>query len=315
MMSLIQIQKELLLKHYKYENTIGHGAFGIVSCWQLRKKSRHLEINHPRKLAVKQIKSRNSDPHYSTYLERERSCIKVVMDEPNPNPNVIRYFGFIELDSEVKIIMELATMDLRTHLEIKKDLEFDYACNIAEQILNGLKYLHAKCIAHRDLKPQNMLLTWAENNEMNTVLKLCDFGLSRQVSSDPESIQSYSLVGTKKYLSPELRAGAVNEITLYGNSKTVMVCDIFAAGVVVIELFSPECKRKEFSKSPGKFVHTNILIEDLIKKMTDHKASRRPDAQEASLLVHNIRTIAHESDLDKCASTKGTHMYPAGGIT
>lgn len=68
------------------------------------------------------------------------------------------------------------------------------------QILCGLKYIHSANVLHRDLKPGNLLVN------ADCELKICDFGLARGFSSDPEENAGYmtEYVATRWYRAPEI---------------------------------------------------------------------------------------------------------------
>jgi len=68
----------------------------------------------------------------------------------------------------------------------------------ALQIAKGVEYCHSQSIAHRDLKPQNLLL------DKNGVAKLCDFGIARTVSDQTQQTMMTGGIGTVTYMAPEL---------------------------------------------------------------------------------------------------------------
>mmetsp|Transcript_909 Transcript_909/g.1500 ORF Transcript_909/g.1500 Transcript_909/m.1500 type:complete len:895 (+) Transcript_909:151-2835(+) len=75
----------------------------------------------------------------------------------------------------------------------------DVLADIAYQVLLGLDFLHSRSLAHRDVKPGNILLN------CEGIVKLADFGISKVVDSSPrnEQISSNSFVGTMCYMAPE----------------------------------------------------------------------------------------------------------------
>jgi len=91
-----------------------------------------------------------------------------------------------------------------------------------KQIINGLEACHNANVVHRDLKPQNLLLDAKYN------LKITDFGLSKIIQSDADSIMKTTYVGTRGYQAPELLL----------NQKYDLKCDIFSVGVILFILLA-----------------------------------------------------------------------------
>lgn len=88
------------------------------------------------------------------------------------------------------------------------------------QILKAMVFVHSHNIIHRDVKPENMLLS------KNGVLKICDFGFARSAAKDKEFT---GYVSTRWYRAPELLVGERN----YGKAV-----DVWAIGCIFIELLT-----------------------------------------------------------------------------
>ena len=92
-----------------------------------------------------------------------------------------------------------------------------------KQLLSGVSHLHSLNIAHRDLKPEYILLNEAENIQQ---LKIIDFGTAHQWTA--ESTAMHERVGTLNYMAPEvLRANEQDPATYYNE-----LCDMWSLGVI-----------------------------------------------------------------------------------
>lgn len=91
------------------------------------------------------------------------------------------------------IITEFAGENLSDVLEKKRKFSFEEVKVYCKQIFDALCYLDQNRIAHRDLKPQNILI-------QNEVIKICDFGFARKLSASTNFMNS--LKGTPLYIAP-----------------------------------------------------------------------------------------------------------------
>lgn len=138
--------------------------------------------------------------------------------------NVVEVYDVDEEEGQQYIVMEYVKgNDLKTFIREKSPVSLELAVNIMSQILSAIDIAHRHNIIHRDIKPQNILIT--ENNEV----KITDFGIA-VVLSDTSLTQTNTLLGSVHYLSPEQARGG---------SATVK-SDIYALGVVLYELITGE---------------------------------------------------------------------------
>jgi serine/threonine protein kinase len=102
--------------------------------------------------------------------------------------------------SPAKGFIELMECDLAAIIRSGQPLTDAHFQSFIYQILCGLKYIHSANVLHRDLKPGNLLVN------ADCELKICDFGLARGFSMDPEENAGYmtEYVATRWYRAPEI---------------------------------------------------------------------------------------------------------------
>ncbi len=136
------------------------------------------------------------------------------------SPNVCRIFDLIEIDGRELVSMEYVDgATLLGVLQERGPLELKEAQDIASQFLAGLEAIHKAGLVHRDVKPENIMLTRAGR------VVVMDFGLARGPESGAGSVS-----GTPAYMAPEHAAG----------QEVDARADVYSAGVVLAEMVSPE---------------------------------------------------------------------------
>ena len=134
------------------------------------------------------------------------------------HPNIVNVYDVGDDDGLYYIVMELIEgITLKKFIERKGRLEIKEAVGIAIQIAQGMEAAHANHIIHRDIKPQNIIISRAGK------VKVTDFGIAKAATSNTVS---QNAVGSVHYLSPEQARGG------YSDEKS----DIYSLGVTLYEM-------------------------------------------------------------------------------
>ncbi|CAG2177410.1 unnamed protein product [Oppiella nova] len=145
----------------------------------------------------------------------------------------------------VYIQLEMCSQNLTNILEIKPQVfkrlpkesmnsyEYIISCEIFKEVLECVQYLHGLPLIHRDLKPDNILIS--DNSLNGRFIKLCDFGL---VTEHDNIIHNKTLnkhtadVGTERYIAPEVIFGAKYNHKCDIHNLAVIGGDIFGINVL-----------------------------------------------------------------------------------
>ncbi len=138
------------------------------------------------------------------------------------NPHVVSIYDVGVENGLYYIVMEyIEGITLKEYIVEKHVLTWRQAAEFAAQICEGLEEAHKKSVIHRDIKPQNIIMT------SDGILKVTDFGIAR-ATSQATTTMANSTIGTVHYLSPEqARGGYTSEST-----------DIYSLGVVLYEMLT-----------------------------------------------------------------------------
>ncbi|MGH0146344.1 UNVERIFIED_CONTAM: hypothetical protein FKN15_008083 [Acipenser sinensis] len=188
------------------DELLGSGQFGIVYAGKHRKSGRDV--------AVKAIDKARFPSNQERQLRNEVSILQSLH-----HPGVVTLQGMFETVDHVFVVMEKLHGDmLEMILSSERGRLPERSTRfLVTQILEALRYLHFKNIAHCDLKPENVLLASADPFPQ---VKLCDFGFARIIG---ERSFRRSVVGTPAYLAPEV-------IRSHGYNRSL---DMWSVGVVL----------------------------------------------------------------------------------
>lgn len=138
------------------------------------------------------------------------------------SPHIVSIYDVGVENGLYYIVMEFVEgITLKEYIADKRVLPWKQAADFAAQICEGLDAAHKKSVIHRDIKPQNIIMTKGD------VLKITDFGIAR-ASTQATITTANSTIGTVHYLSPEQARGG------YTNERT----DIYSLGVVLYEMLT-----------------------------------------------------------------------------
>ena len=191
-------------------------------------------------MAVKQVKFQPDDTSIASEikaLQNEISNLKNLSHR-----RIIKYYESINEDSILSICLEYMELgSLSSYISNKGALDIEKTKQYTRCVLEGVAYLHAKKILHRDIKCANILLENIDN------VKLADFGTAKQLKTALPNACSKG-VGTFYWMAPEIVNGEEH------NFKA----DIWSVGCSVIEMLT---KRPPWYPKEDAFV-VNLIIKE-----------------------------------------------------
>ncbi|MAT14195.1 MAG: serine/threonine protein kinase [Planctomyces sp.] len=219
-----------LVSVYQCELLLGRGSMGRVYL------AHHQHLK--RKCALKVLSTKRMS-HHDNFLERFHtegtSSAKLV------HPHIVTTHAMGEFEGHHFLEMELVTgPTLQQVIDGEGQLTPIRATALATQIADGLAQAHRHSILHRDLKPDNILLT------LQGIPKIADFGLAKRVFD--KSIPN-ELAGTPHFMAPEV---------LIGEAASPQ-SDVYSLGVCYYQMLT------------GQLPFTGESLEDLTRKVQQHK--------------------------------------------
>ena len=223
--SMTKILSEI---NFKVEKKLGEGMFSTVKLGTHSLTNEQVAIKILEKTKISKIEDKER-------INREIEVMKRVN-----HFNIAKLYSVVETKLTIYLIQEyIQGKEFLEYLNKKGKLKESEACKFFHQIISGLDYLHQCGIAHRDFKPENILLT---NN--NQILKIIDFGLSH-IYKKGELLKTGC--GSPCYVPPEM----IKEEKYDGS-----LSDIWSAGVI---LYLMLCGKLPFYDDDNQILYEKIL--------------------------------------------------------
>ena len=173
---------------YEITKTLGKGKYGLIKLGKNKKTNEEV--------AIKILCKTNMRNDQLTLIKTEIDILKICHHK-----NIIKLYDIFENENFFYIIMEYCSGgDLFSYLERNKfHIPERQSCKIIYKILKALSYLHSFGIIHRDIKSENILITY--NNDEEFDIRINDFNLSKILGPGEYCNET---CGTLSYVAPEI---------------------------------------------------------------------------------------------------------------
>ena len=261
-----------LADRYEIIEQIGTGGMSDVYKAKCHKLNRYV--------AIKVMKSEFSQDKtfVSKFWAEAQSAAGLV------NPNVVNVYDVGVENGIYYIVMELVEgITLKKYIEKRGKLPYKEAVSIAIQVANGMDAAHQHNIVHRDIKPQNIIIS------KEGKVKVTDFGIAKVASS--ATINTSASMGSVHYISPEQARGG------YSDERS----DIYSLGITIFEMLTGTVPFdgdsavavavqhiQDSIPAPSQLVEgIPVSVDKIVLKCTQKKTDRR--YQSASELIADLK--------------------------
>ena len=197
-----------LQNRYEILELIGSGGMSFVYRAKCHKLNRLVAIK-----VLKDEFSKNDEFVYKFKMEAQSAA-------GLSHPNIVNVYDVIDEGDLHYIVMEYVEgITLKTYIRERKFLDIKEAISISIQVARGIKSAHDAHIVHRDIKPQNIIIS------KDGSIKVADFGIARAISEETLSTVG---VGSIHYMSPEQAKG----------EKCDKRSDIYSLGISMYEMLT-----------------------------------------------------------------------------
>jgi eukaryotic-like serine/threonine-protein kinase len=256
---------DLIADRYELEELVGTGGMSSV----FRAHDRQLD----RRVAIKILHEHYAeDPEYLERFRREARAVAKLS-----HPNIVTVIDRGDDDGRQYIVFEHVEGENLKELALRSGrLPVGRALELALAVADGLSFAHDHGLVHRDVKPQNVLLS------REGEVKVTDFGIARSLHMEHGVTQTGTVLGTGEYLAPEQASG----------KPVSAATDVYSLGVVLWELLAGDVP----------FVGENFVAVALrhVNEPPPSLRERRPDV-----------TPRLEAAVDRALAKDPAHRFPS----
>jgi serine/threonine protein kinase len=190
---------------------------------------RHRLLNERRVIKVMRPELAQSAEQQKRFLREAQTATRL------KHENIVGFYDFfMDQEGTASMVMEyIEGITLRDMIRSSGPLPIALGVRLSSQCLAGLDYLHRKGIVHRDISPDNIMVTADEDGTFHA--KLIDLGIARIAQMDEGLTRTGEFLGKLRYSSPEQLLGRSSSNPIDGRS------DIFSLGVVIYEMLTGSC--------------------------------------------------------------------------
>lgn len=229
---------------YRIDRVVGEGGFGVVyECTELElKRTVALKVLRPGPMSDREIAQFSSEGQNLASLN---------------HPNVVHIYRLGNWEGRPYIAMEFVRGTTLRHLMNRERLEVRRLLEIMMQVAAGLGAIHGVSIMHRDLTPNNIMVS------DDGAAKILDLGLSKSANGLPTMQSRGYLVGTLSYIAPEQVDGR----------PTGFQAEIFTYGMILYEALT--------GVHPFRAEHPMSLLYNVVHREPEPLTAHLPDAPPA----------------------------------
>ena len=229
---------------YRIDRVIGEGGFGVVyECTELElKRTVALKVLRPGPMSDREIAQVSSEGQNLASLN---------------HPNVVHIYRLGNWEGRPYIVMEFVRGTTLRQLMARERMEVRRLLQIMMQVADGLGAIHGVSIVHRDLTPNNIMVS------EDGVAKILDLGLSKTANGLPTMQSRGYLVGTLSYIAPEQIDGR----------PTGFQAEIFTYGMILYEALA--------GVHPFRAEHPMSLLYNVVHREPEPLATHLPDSPAA----------------------------------